>query len=377
MAPTATTPTVYVIGAGMVGLVTAFELANAGHAVTVIDPEPASGATHHAGGMLAPAAEVVYRQDPLFPLMLAAAGWHEEIFPAVAAHTGRTLGHRTEGTLVVAGDKADAAHLAELTDYQDAHGMSVERLTVREARRLEPALSPRIAGAVSLPGDTQVFPRMYAEALIDACRDLGVRFHAGTVESVTDEAIALGGGEAIDLVDGDQVVLACGLGAARIGGWFTGANPLRLRPVYGDILRVKAPETGEIVTRVVRGFVEDRPVYVIPRVDGTIAIGATSREDDHPGPLVGGVHQLLRDAIRLVPALEECEFLEATCGARPGTPDDLPYLGRISPRIIVSTGYFRHGILLSAFGARVTRELVEGRAPGIDISACDPLRHGA
>lgn len=368
---------VYVIGAGMVGLATAVDLAAHGHAVTLIDPHPASGATYHAGGMLAPAAEVVYRQDPLFPLMQAAARCHDELFDVVSTHSARPLGRRTEGTLVVAADKADAVHLAELADYQSAHGMGVEPVTVRQARKMEAALSPHIAGAVSLPGDTQVFPRMYAEALIDASCNLGTQFVAEAVSRVTDNVIELADGSTIAVGEHDHVVLSNGLGASTVTGWFgNGPHPLKLRPVYGDIVRVKVPRSLDpIITRVVRGFVEDRPVYIIPRVDGTIAIGATSREDEQPEASVGGVYQLLRDAIRLIPTLEECALIEATCGARPGTPDDLPYLGYVSEKIIVSTGYFRHGILLSALGAQVTRQLIGNLPPTIDITACHPLRH--
>src|SRR5699024_4096508 len=129
----------------------------------------------------------------------------------------------------------------------------------------------------------------------------------------------------------------------------------------------RVPESLQpLTTRVIRDFVEDRPIYVIPRDDGTVTIGATSREDQ-PHPRTSAIHDLLRDAIRVVPGLEETEFLEATCGARPGTPDDLPYLGQVRDKLIVSTGYFRHGILLAALGARTAVQLATGQptAPAI------------
>lgn len=346
--------TITVVGGGLVGLATAFRLAERGHNVTLLDPAPGSGATHHAGGMLAPVAEVVYRQDALFPLMLRSAELYPGLMADVAEHTGLPTGYRTEGTLVVAADRADATHLAELTDYQAAHGMSAERLPLRQARQLEPGLSPQLAGAVHIPGDHQVNPRMFAAALLDALANLGV-------EIIREQATELPAG---------QTILANGLGATAL---YPG---LQLRPVYGDILRLGVPEyLDPLLSRVVRGFVEDRPVYLIPRTDGTLAIGATSREDDRPTPRTSGVHDLLRDAIRLVPGVEECDFLGATTGARPGTPDDLPYLGRVSVDLIVSTGYFRHGILLTALAAEATLALVEGRDPGIDLSACEPNRH--
>ena len=183
---------------------------------------------------------------------------------------------------------------------------------------------------------------------------------------------------------GTQVVLANGLGAAGISGVLDDVDKpdvhqaFQLRPVYGEVLQLHCPaHLQPLCDRVIRGFVEDRPIYIIPRADGRITIGATSREDHRSGPPASSVYDLLRDAIRIVPGIEECEFLEATTGARPGTPNDLPYLGRVSANLVISTGYFRHGILLSALAARITRELIDGVDDdqlSVDISACAPLR---
>ena len=127
--------------------------------------------------------------------------------------------------------------------------------------------------------------------------------------------------------------MCTGLGAA-------GQYPLR--PVYGDILRLQAPHP--LVEHVVRGFVNGRPVYVIPRPGGEVCIGATSREDTRTRPGVDGVYQLLKDAIRVVPVVEECELIESNVGVRPGTPDDLPIFGdrttATGRRQLISNGYF-------------------------------------
>lgn len=373
---------VNIIGAGMVGLATAVELAHHGHSVRVLDPAPASGATHHAGGMLAPAAEVVYQQDPLFPLMQYSGQWYPKLMEIVAEHTNLPTGYRTEGTLVVAADRADSQHLTELMDYQNAHGMDVAKLSVRQARKLEPALSPAVAGAVEIPGDHQIFPRQTAQALLDALKNMGVEIIREQATKLEDGAVLTAQGR----YPAKQTVLSNGLGARDIAGVLpeTDTNPaspkeaFQLRPVYGEVLQLQCPEhLRPLCDRVIRGFVEDRPIYIIPRADGRITIGATSREDHRSGPPASAVYDLLRDAIRLVPGIEECEFLEATTGARPGTPNDLPYLGRVSANLVISTGYFRHGILLSALAARVSRELIEGATPdqlSVDISACAPLR---
>lgn len=371
---------VIVIGGGLVGLVACFELTELGVPVVLIDPEPASGATRHAGGMLAPVAEVQYRQEPLFPLMMRSAELTPDLVRRVSLVTDLPTGYRTDGTLVIAADRADAHHLDELAAYQREHGMTVDRLSPREARRLEGALSPRISGAIAIPGDHQVSPRRFAAALLDALRRRGVEIVRERVTQLAgaDPCVAVRCESRTVDATGATVVLANGMGAADVDGWYEGEHPLRLRAVAGDILTLRVPERlRPLTTRVIRAFVEDRPVYLIPRDDGTVALGASSREDGDPLPKAGAVHELLRDGIRVVPALEECGIVETTVGVRPGTPDDLPYLGRVGSNLIVSTGYFRHGILLSALGARVAADLVSGSGgnAGVDLAACAPLRH--
>ncbi|AHI19594.1 glycine oxidase ThiO [Corynebacterium casei] len=373
-----------VIGGGIIGLSTCFEFQDAGFEVTLIDPDPISGATHHAGGMLAPTAEVQYQQQALVPLMKESAQLYPDLIRRVTQYTDLPTGYRTEGTLLIGADRADAQHLTELIDYIKAEELDIEALTTRQARQLEPALSPRITKAAAIDGDHQLDPRLFARALFDAVLARGAQHVCDTVttvttiaESATHQVVTLNSGAQFEVDSSDVIILAAGLGAAKITGWFEGEHPLQLRPVYGDVLRVRVPESLQpLTTRVIRGFVEDRPIYVIPRADGTVTIGATSREDQ-PHPRTSAIHDLLRDAIRVVPGLEETEFLEATCGARPGTPDDLPYLGQVRRSLIVSTGYFRHGILLAALGARTAVQLATGQQTSPAIAPCDPFRHAS
>lgn len=364
-----------IIGAGIIGLTTAFELVDAGvdpQEIVVIDPHPISGATFVAGGMLAPVAEVQYRQEPLYPLMVASGEMFPDLLARLSAKTTAPTGHRRESTLVVGADRADGVHIRELLALQQKHGMDAHALPLRQARKLEPGLSPQLAAAVEIPGDHQINPRMFSACLLEYLQHAGVRFLSTAATRIDGQNVQLADAP---MVTANMIYLCNGLGAKNVDGWFEGANPLALRPVLGDMLRLRVPEELAPTTRVVRAFVEDRPVYVIPRTDGTIAIGATSREDNRKGPSVDGVHTLLRDAIRVVPGLEDCEFIEAIVGARPGTPDDLPYLGKVRDGLVISTGYFRHGILLSALGAKVGAQLGLGTSQGLDISACDPLRH--
>ncbi|AZA10408.1 glycine oxidase ThiO [Corynebacterium gerontici] len=339
-----------VIGAGLIGLATAALLQQRGHEVRVIDPDPASQASHFAAGMLAPTAEMQFEQDPLYPLMFRSAQEYPAFLELVDAPT--TL--IRSGTLVVAGDRADLSHLHDVLDLQQRYGAQAERLTASQARTLEPALTPGIAGAVSVPGDHQINPRALMAHLLEQV----------PVERRKADAVDLG----------PNTIVCAGLGAAEF-------FDLPLRPVHGDILRLHMPAdpAGEpLLRRVVRGFVLDRPVYLVPRGD-ELVLGATSREDLQPDPLAGGVLDLLRDAARILPDIQLLGIKEVSAGARPGTPDDVPLFGR-DPRTdaLISTGYFRHGILLAALAARLGADQLSGVEPSPDdqalIQAMNPER---
>ncbi|RKQ37073.1 glycine oxidase ThiO [Kocuria tytonis] len=397
---------VVVAGAGLIGLATALELRRRGAAVTVVDPQPAWGATRAAAGMLAPVAETQYGQERLYPLMRASAAEYPAFVERVTAATGLPTGYRTEETLVVAADAADARSLSDLASHQLASGMDVEEISTRAARSLEPALAPRLGGAVRIVSDRQVDPRMLAAAMVEALnapalRTIGEVPDAGPatwlthrVESVRVTRTAPRQATGVQLDDGelipaDAVVVASGLSANAVGGLPEDLD-LRLRPVFGDILRLGVPDSvlapGEehLLTRTVRAQVLGRPVYMVPRADRTLVLGATSREDGRESVLAGGVHQLLRDARAVVPAIDDCDVLEMMARARPGTPDDLPYLGSTSVAgLVISTGHFRHGILLTPVASRLAAELVTGVAdPDVDhardpefLATTDPARH--
>ncbi|MDQ1577626.1 MAG: glycine oxidase, partial [Microbacteriaceae bacterium] len=128
------------------------------------------------------------------------------------------------------------------------------------------------------------------------------------------------------------------------------------------------------LTSTIRGLVRGLPVYLVPRADGTVVLGATQREDGSVGVSAGGVHQLLRDAQVLVPAVAELQLIEVIARARPATPDNAPLLGRVArrvdaseddiPGLIVATGFFRHGVLLTPIAAQHCLRLIAGTADG-------------
>ena len=345
-----------VIGAGIIGLSTAWNLRSRGASVTIVDPAPATGASHAAAGMLAPAAEVVWGQSPLYPLMRASAGLYPDFAAELAAASGHDLGYSRIETFVCAGDRGDLASLRELTGLQRSSGFDVSLIPGSRARELEPSLAPGVCGAVTIPGDHSIDPRLVSAALMTVLDDDIVRARVRALICANGRTVG------VELEDGptmsaDQVVVAAGAACNDISG----VPRLPLRQVWGEVIRLRAPESlAPLLTRTIRGLVNARPVYIVPRPDGELVLGATSREDGGSGTNAGGVHQLLRDAERLVPAILDCEITDITTRARPGSPDDVPIIGRVDDGCVVSTGFFRHGVLLAPLGARLTADLVCG-----------------
>ncbi|MDP5227157.1 MULTISPECIES: glycine oxidase ThiO [Arthrobacter] len=377
------TADVAVIGAGIVGLGIAWTLLDSGRSVTLIDPAPAQGATFAAAGMLAPVSEYHYQEEELLGLTLESVG----LWPGFAAPFGASGAYLATPTLVVGFDAADRTALADLNAVQKAHGLDVEPLTLREARRMEPLLAPQLSCAFLTPGDHQVDPRRMHSALLAAFRERGGVVLEERAEALlwNDDGARVTG---VRLASGStvaagEVVVANGLSSPELEGLPDGLK-LPLRPVYGDILRLRVPERLQpFLTATVRGSVRGIPVYLVPREDGTVVIGATQREDGMAGASAGGVHQLLRDAQTLVPAVAELELQEVTARARPGTPDNAPLLGRVRgpdgqdlPGLIIATGFFRHGVLLTPVAARAVQELLDGTDQG-RWAAFRPDRFGA
>ena len=368
---------VVVVGGGVIGLAIAWRATGAGMTVTVVDETPGQGASWAAAGMLAPVTEVHYGEQPLLGLNLAAA----DRWPAFAADveeaSGHPVGYRPGGTLAVARDADDNAALEDLYQFQLRCGLRVERLRSRECRQLEPGLAPSIRGGVLAAGDHQVDNRALVQALLIACRRAGVQLVEGRVaeltvagERVTGVALAGGGrsdgGSALPggpVLAAGTVVLAAGCWSGGLGGLAAEALP-PVRPVKGQLLYLRGPVDEPLCSRNVRGL----EVYVVPRGDGRVVVGATVEEQGFDTRVTAGaVHDLLRAALELLPDVAELELLETVVGLRPGSPDNAPMLGPAGPEgLVVATGHYRNGILLTPVTADAIAELLAtGRVPDL------------
>ncbi|MFJ7154751.1 glycine oxidase ThiO [Streptomyces sp. NPDC101118] len=354
---------VLVIGGGIIGLVTAWRAARRGLRTALADPRPGGGAAQVAAGMLAAVTELHYGEETLLGLNLASAARYPEFEAELTeASGGLDIGYRACGTLAVALDADDRTHLRELHALQRRCGLESEWLTGRECRRLEPMLAPGVRGGLRVDGDHQVDPRRLAAALVAACERAGVLFHQTSVERLTvtgDRATGavLDTGEELSA---DQVVLAAGSHSGRLAGLPPEVVP-PVRPVKGQVLRLTVPGAyAPFLTRTVRAVVRGSHVYLVPRENGELVVGATSEELGWDTTVTaGGVYELLRDAHELVPGLTELPLTETRAGLRPASPDNAPLLGPTElPGLHLATGHYRNGVLLTPLTGEVMAELL-------------------
>jgi glycine oxidase len=351
---------VAVAGGGPIGLASAWRAAQRGLRVAVVDAGT-PGAWDVAAGMLAPASEAQFGEDALAGLGLRSA----ECFGAFCAELG-DVGLREHGTLAVARDRDEAEALERMLAFRRGLGLAVERLRPSQARRLEPALAPTVRLALDIPGDTSVDPRRLVAALRAACARAGVALHAGEATAVLRDGDRAAG---LALADGrelraEQVLLATGARAL--------SDEVPVRPVRGQVLRLRDPRGPGLVDRTIRGS----DAYLVPREDGGYVLGATMEERGHDlAPTAGGVYELLRDMAEIVPGVLELELEEVRVGLRPATPDNLPAIGPGAlPGLVWATGHFRNGILLTPLTAELAAAALAGE-PLPEWAACaDPRR---
>ena len=330
---------VVVVGAGIIGLACAHRLAAQGRDVLCIDRgEPGAAASRAAAGMLAPVTEAEFGEEAIYELNIAAA----ERWPAFAEELG-VPSYRRGGALMVAADRDDAESLRRLRGLRERLGIAAEWLTGRECRELEPGLSPRVPGGMLAPEDGQVDPRAVCADARRRPRRAGARRVRGGVGRRPGRNPYAAGAR----IDAERVVLAA-------GAWSGELAPVAVRPVKGQILRLRGRAPCSRIVRTPR-------CYVVPREDGRVVIGATVEDKGFDTRVTAeGVFRLLEAAREVLPDVDELELEEASAAPRPGTPDNRPLVEE-RDGLVLATGHYRGGILHAPLAADAVAALVAAR----------------
>jgi glycine oxidase len=347
---------VIVIGGGIIGLSLALAVRKRGATVLVVERgEPGREASHAAGGMLVDSG--LETPVALQPLATASARMYPEFAKDLELHSGVHVDLRDNGTIMF--PSSEHAHAAS--------AFSATSLSPASLAELEPALAETQRPAFYVK-ERSVDPRALTTAAWKAAKHRGVDFSSGDEVS----AVTLAKGRAAGVKTTKTAFQA--VKVVNCAGAWSGQIPPQAfptRPVKGQMLCLVMPSHA-----LLRHVIRSPEVYLIPRSDGRLLIGATVEEGGFDKRTdIATIQRLHRAALALIPKLSDARILESWAGLRPGTPDALPILGpTATPGYYVATGHFRDGILLAPITAEVMAAAIEGRAPEYDLTPFSPER---
>jgi glycine oxidase len=345
---------VIIIGGGIIGLSLSIALRKRGATVLVVERgEPGQEASHAAAGMLA---DFPLETPPILqPLATASASMYPEFVHELQDESGMDVDLRDQGTIFFPAPEHIRERPALLTDHPLPAPLA----------ELEPALANPNAPAIYLPAiylkERSVDPRALTLAALKAARHRGVDISSGS--EITSVLLSNGSATGVSTAKTRyhaQAVVNC---AGAWAGQFP-PHQFPVRPVKGQMLSVaSAPHN------LVRHVIRAPEIYLVPRSNGRILVGATVEEAGYDKRTDANVIQRMHQAaIHLVPALSQARMLEAWAGLRPGSPDNLPILGKTGTLgYFVATGHFRDGILLTPITAQVMAQVVMGTKPEYDL----------
>lgn len=362
-----------IIGGGICGLSIGWYLARAGQAVTILERGQAGrGATWAASGMLTPWSFIGSDEEPVFQLQLASHALWPDFGRELESTADVAIDYRTEGRLFIVLDHEDARGLRTRYEFNRKLGLTLEWLSGDEARRIEPHLASTVTDAVFMPTGHLVDNRKVALALQKAFRLAGgiLREQSEVVEIVIERNRVQGVRLSDEFLAAETVVLAAGVWSKDIPGLPMAVRP-PIRPVKGQMLALQMPPESPLLRHTVTG-----QVYLVPRSDGRLLVGATVEEkglDTHV--TAGPIFDMLGQARRILPAIDNLPLIETWAGLRPASDDEAPILGttRVGG-LIVATGHFRHGILLAPITAQAISQLILTGKVVDEIRFFTPLR---
>ncbi|MBA2734568.1 MAG: glycine oxidase ThiO [Acidobacteria bacterium] len=353
---------VIVIGGGVIGLAIARSLALRGIKRIVLIERATLGAeaSHAAAGMLAPQAEAD-GVDAFFELACASRDLYPAFADELREETGTDIELERTGTLYLAFTKKDEEEIEHRYNWQQRAGLFVERLSVDEARRLEPCISEEVRGALRFPLDVQVENRRLVAALSISVEQHGVRLLTEThVKSIIIEGGSIEGVETSrGTVHAPVVVVATGAWTSLLASSGNASLPVHVEPVRGQMLCF------ETKSRLMRHVIYSPRGYIVPRLDGRLLAGSTTEHVGFHKCVTGaGIHEITAHALEIAPAVSSLPLVDSWAGLRPCTEDEWPVIGACAETrgLFYATGHYRNGILLAPLtGELVAEQITTGR----------------
>jgi glycine oxidase len=361
-----------IAGAGLIGGSIALELARAGLRVGLFDrQEPGRESSWAGAGILSPAPESA-AMIPLVPLAKASMAIYPEFVGMVEEISGQSTGYRPKGTLQAIFSRDAREELSTVIALHHGLGLKAEPLSATDARELEPSLSDELEAGVLRPDEASVDNRALTQAVLEAALRTGVQFFPDS----SAEGIWREGGRCAGLhlknekIEAQWTVIAAGCFSASIEG---AAAYAPVRPAKGQMVSLRADDLK------IERVLWSEKIYLVPRNDGRILAGATVEYTGFErGLTAGGLEKVLAGALELAPGLAAARVEETWAGLRPDSPDHLPILGPADvDGLLIATGHFRGGILLTPITARLVREWITLQNVSVDWERFSPMRFQA
>ena len=369
---------VVIIGAGVIGLSLALELAYRGVETVVLDRglpgDRATSALGSAAGMINPQAHPGIEPEPVRDLALLSRHLYADWIASIEEESGILCEYDVRGGLTVARTDVEEVQLDRALDWQRSRGLAFEVLTADEVKEREPALDGEVRAAFSFPLEGQIATARLGQALALAARGAGAHVisHAPVLAIRCESGRLVGVESGAGLILAGAVVNAAGAWAAHVGGGGSAVPPIPIAPVRGQMLRLDASADADRLTR----FAFAPGIYLVPRRDGSVVIGSTfERVGFDSRPTAGGIASLLQRATSLVPAAADYPILEAWGGLRPASPDDIPIMGETClANYYLSIGHLKNGILLAPASAVLMADLLTQQSPPLPPAPFSPAR---
>ena len=345
---------VVVAGAGLIGLAIAFELAQRGANVCVCDRgEPGHGASWAGAGMLAPHTERI-RNEALLALGASSLDEYPAFVQRVFDASGIDAHLQLDGVFYAAFDDGALDGLRRHARALQARGVECDVFDRAASLATHPWLGAGLAGGVLVQTEGFVDNRRLGRALTVACEARGVRIEHTSVHVECDARRVLGVRTDRGFLSAQAIVNACGAWAAQLAGVPQSCVP-PVEPVKGQMLALAVP------VGLVQRATWVPGAYVVPRDDGRLLVGATVESVGFDERVTAqGIHELLHAALAAAPSLAGFSVTESWTGLRPGTPDDVPFLGPTAIEgYFLATGHYRNGILLAPATARLIADAIE------------------
>lgn len=366
---------VVVIGGGIMGTSSAWELARRGQRVTLLEKAILGAeASSAAAGILGPEIENE-APGPMLDLCRLSRKLYPEWIRELERSSQVSCGFLEGGSLLIPEDKRALRELTRRRRFQLDAAQAIP-LGRRELDSLEPELTKNCPGALHFPNDRRVTPAALFRATHVAAAGAGVTFRTGAlVKRILIEEAPRGGPRAVGVLLDDESTIRADVVVVAAGSWTSLLAGLPLRPssvvpARGQLLSVRSP------VPLIRRLILGAGVYLIPRADGELLIGSTLEFVGYKkGVTAGGAARLLAGALRLIPNLEHAELEAHWSNFRPYTRDHLPLLGTAGVTgLVIASGHYRNGILLAPATARIVADLAVGRRPPLPLAAFDPRR---